>query len=507
LSLFLSRLEKFAPSFPVQLLVLTSVAIVIASVASLAIRVTLPYPINVWEAGLVTDAARMAQGLRVYDPAVEHATTMYSPLTTIVLSEFYKALGFSLQAGRWLNVVAASISLCMILAWFSRPRFADISIALAMLLAGHARAGNYFAESRPDMTAIALVLTSLLLVYRGLELTRGITQVAWIAAGSLLLAVAVFTKQTALAYAVVPPVAVLLTNRSLRRFTLSLLPFVPAVVGLIVTREYLPAVWHFMIDVPLQYRVPFANLGVSIVALISAAPLFLLALTHWLLTDAADDMKRPRIRWLMIFIACAFGSGVIAAAKEGGASNSLIPAFLGMGAFCAWRLPVLLGLLERGGIAWAARSVAAATLAFLLLIFATPDFNLFRIQSQFIGLGAGTRPLVIAEARELSGKVVSPDDPTLALLAKGYAGRSAVFQADAVRWMPTRIDPLIEEIASADWVILIAVPPVVTGKATKQVLNRLDWWPREEVLNRLGFKLATLKSTSDPFYQLWRKEK
>ena len=81
----LTRLERLAPSFPVHLLILASMVIVAASAASLVVRATLPYPINVWEAGLLTDAARMAQGLRVYDPAVEHATTMYSPLTTIVL--------------------------------------------------------------------------------------------------------------------------------------------------------------------------------------------------------------------------------------------------------------------------------------------------------------------------------------------------------------------------------------------------------------------------------------
>ena len=48
-----------------------------------------------------------------------------------------------------------------------------------------------------------------------------------------------------------------------------------------------------------------------------AAPLFLLALIQWLFTDAAADIKLPRIRWLMVFIACACGSGCIAAAKEG----------------------------------------------------------------------------------------------------------------------------------------------------------------------------------------------
>ena len=503
----LSRLERLAPSFPVQLLVVTSVAIVIASVASLVIRATLPYPINVWEAGLLTDAARMAQGLRVYDPAVVHATTMYSPLTTIALSEIYKIFGFGLQAGRWLNVVAAAISLYLILTWFARPRFADISIALAFLLAGHTRAANYFAESRPDMTAIVLILTALLLVFRGLELVRGVAQVAWVAAGSLVLALAVFTKQTALAYAAVPPIAVLLADRSWRRFALSLLPFVPAIAGLVVTWKYFPGVWRYMIDVPSQYGVPLANLRQQIVELGGVAPLFLLSLIQWLLTDAAADMKRPRIRWLMIFIACACGSGSIAAAKEGVYFNSLIPAFLGMGAFCAWRLPVLLGLLARTDIAWAARSVAAATIAFLLVIFVTPNFDLFRIPGQFIGLGDANRPLVIAEARELPGKVVSPDDPTLALMAKGYAGRSAVFQADLVRWVPARIDPLIEEIASADWVIVMTAVHVVPGKPTNPVLIGLDWWPREEVLQRLGFKRVAFKSTSDPLYQLWRREK
>jgi hypothetical protein len=35
----------------------------------------------------------------------------------------------------------------------------------------------------------------------------------------------------------------------------------------------------------------------------------------------------------------------------------------------------------------------------------------------------------------------------------------------------------------------------------------LDWWPRDEVLRRAGFKRVAFKTTSDPLYQLWQKER
>ena len=234
------------------------------------------------------------------------------------------------------------MSLGMILLWFARPRFADISIALAFLLAGHTRAANYFAESRPDMTAIVLILTSLLLVYRGLELARGAAQVAWVAAGSLVLAGAVFTKQTALAYAAIAPVVVLLSDRSPRRFLLSLLPFVPAIVAMAITWKYFPGVWRYMIEVPSQYGVPFANLRQQIVELGGAAPLFLLALIQWLFTDAAADIKRPK---RSVFIYLPNGVNTIDFQVEASGAGYTLSiwtvndpdearAFVGMGADC-----------------------------------------------------------------------------------------------------------------------------------------------------------------------------
>ena len=60
------------------------------------------------------------------------------------------------------------------------------------------------------------------------------------------------------------------------------------------------------------------------------------------------------------------------------------------------------------------------------------------------------RALVIAEARSLPGTVICPDDPTIPLMAKGYAGRTAVFEADAVYWDFARMQAIVKEINSAD---------------------------------------------------------
>src|SRR5262249_47398383 len=85
------------PIAPIGVVVLF---IVIANIIFIIFRLRLPYPVSPWEAGIVTDAWRMLQGDSIYAVGTDHATHMYGPLITVVLTQAFKITGPNLEAGR-----------------------------------------------------------------------------------------------------------------------------------------------------------------------------------------------------------------------------------------------------------------------------------------------------------------------------------------------------------------------------------------------------------------------
>lgn len=76
-------------------------------------------------------------------------------------------------------------------------------------------------------------------------------------------------------------------------------------------------------------------------------------------------------------------------------------------------------------------------------------------------------------------------------MAKGYAGRTVAFEADAVHWDAGRtIEVLLKEIDLADYVITI---------------GRRHGWLSDEALLTSGFVKSGFRTTSTPEYQLWRR--
>jgi hypothetical protein len=121
------------------------------------------------------------------------------------------------------------------------------------------------------------------------------------------------------------------------------------------------------------------------------------------------------------------------------------------------------------------------------------------------GYGVDDRALVVAEARLLPGKVICPDDPTIPLTAKGYAGSTAVFEADAVYWDPNRtMEVVLKEIDSADYVIAMRHGWLPGGKALV-TMNFPEWATSDDVLLASGFIKSGFRTTSTPVYQLWRR--
>lgn len=492
-------------SLPIFPIAMVAAAIISLNVFAIGVRLLLPYPINPWEAGIVVEAWRICLGQDPYAIGAEHSTHMYGPLTTYFLAEIFEYLGPGLIAGRLVNTVSATIVVALLASIYGRKNFLVFIVAMALLLAANSRT-QYFTETRPDMTACLFGLLFLIFFYRAIESSKGFASVAFALVGSLSLIVGVLFKQTAVAFAFVPLLMALSSRKYWPRIPLSIVPILAIAFLSAAVFYYKPGLWHFMVEVPAQYGVPLRRAASIGWALFLGVPIFLLALMYWLLVDrqGSDD---PRIRWLMASMFFAIPSGITAMAKDGGSANSLIPAFLCIGAFCASQAAPALAILQDDDRRLSFRVGAGLLLTALLFGHAYPVLGNLNPSALYAGHGISERSLIVAEVRDLRGKVVSPDDPTIALMAKGYAGRTSVLEFDAVKWDAKRLQPLFREIEAADYVIMMHHAQGADGKTlvSEATSGNMEWWQKEELLREMGFARIDFKSTSTPVYSLWRR--
>ena len=101
-------------------------------------------------------------------------------------------------------------------------------------------------------------------------------------------------------------------------------------------------------------------------------------------------------------------------------------------------------------------------------------------------------PKIVQRVHQLHGTVISPDDPTIAFLAKGYLGRSLVSQLDALGWK-SRPAYLVGEMKHADY--LVQVNGAWTTQVTPHDLRAAGYRP----VNDHAFKKTE--------YALWRRSK
>jgi 4-amino-4-deoxy-L-arabinose transferase-like glycosyltransferase len=481
--------------------------IVIANLVFIYFRLRLSYPVSLWEAGIITDAWRMLQGESIYATDIDHATHMYGPLTTIVLAQIFKITGPTLEAGRVVSAISGISAVLLVATIFGRSDRLTFVIAVALLLAANSRTGHYFTETRPDVDSVFFATAALIVLYQGQELKKKAPGVAFTALGSTLLVIAVMFKQTAIAFVFVPALAMLIQfqKASFRnQFLVAAAPIVSVLLAFASIWHFAPGLWHFMVEVPAQSNISVLRLGRMAVELLVSVPLLVLALMHWLFTDAQDGWRAPQARWLMAVMICAIPTSLAAFARAGGIEHphSLIPALFAIGAFCAWRVPVASALLRDNSRSLPLRIFSGILFGLLLFAHAYPAPGVLG-EALYGGNGVSDRALVIAEARSLPGKVISPDDPTIALFAKGYAGRAVGFEGDAVSWDSSRSQALVKEINSADYVI--AWRRVLLLPGGKMLVTSMEWGTTDDVLQASGFTKSAFRTTSSPEYELWRR--
>ncbi len=477
--------------------VLLAAAIIIGLMAFNTGRLLLaPAPRNAWEALEVVEGYRSVQGMPVYElgPSA-HATHMYGALVPWVQGRLFRTLGPNNISGRLMTLLSGLGVVALIVIVCRRDRLDWLlPIAVAIVLGVDHRGGHYFAENRPDMSALLCSALAIVLLYLGVERTR----LAAVIAGTLLLVLGFFFKQISFVFAAVPAVALVLRGRwpRWREILLAAIPLATAFVVPTVLRLGWPAVYHYMLELPGSYLVRWDRVPKYCWEFLVDSPLFLLLLGEWIARDFGRDRGAdPRVRWLLAIFAVMLPWSAIAHSKVGGWPNSLLPALFAMVGFCVLRLPRLGAWIDAPARPRVARLAAAALVALLMLTTAFPRINrasgIVTPRSPFDADYKGAVTL----AKSLPGKVVCPEDPTIALYAKGYVGYNASAEKDGCPergvYTERRLELVRSEVESADYVIDLDD----------------DFCPyiNPERLRALGFEQVETPRLTSGQYRFWKR--
>lgn len=433
-------------------LIAAALFVVFVNFSLLRARVSHPQPNSPWEAGLVVDASRIAHGLPVYeDPRAGHATTMYGPLAAAALAAVFKLTGANNYAGRLFELICGLVAVTL-LAWAllrGQPP-TTLLVGWAILLCVNVRSGNWFADTRPDAACLFFSVLALLLAYRD----------SWasFAASLFALVCAFYFKQTAVAAAAAIALACVLTRGRVRLWwlkaaaTLAVLP-----LAILATRAFFPLVYYYMITVPAANPIQTPRLYLVPLALLASVPLFHVALFEWL---SSGERLDKRGAWLSSAVACAFLYSVVSTARDGGGINSLMPAVAALLAFAVWRLPQLLAPADPARLSHARRLLHTSALAVALVVTGLYSYE-DALAITLATHGDEHYASAVEVARALPGKVVSPNDPTIPLYAKGYAGRQIFMEVDAGMRIGVVPDYALDELQTADYVVQVNKPLVI----------------------------------------------
>jgi hypothetical protein len=441
--------------------------IILSNVWVAGVRLAVICPTTPWESALVVNGVRIAHGQPVY--AADRAAGIYAPLTYYLGALETKLFGPTVYAPRATSLIASLLTVTLLA--FVLREYTGVGLAAAVLLAVNWRAGDYFVDSRPDAVATLFGLLFLVLIYRALERCRPALHLAALAC----LLVAFGFKQTLAQVSVIPLLSVWFSDRDkARRELLWLLaPLITLGACAAMMRMFFPVAWHFIFEVPtwfpmVRYRLIKAPLDV-----LSAMPIVFLAAYCWL----NEKWKEPLSIWLFTASLVLFAAGSATAAAVGGSINRFLPALYALFAFslCRWRLIIN------------AQPLLTAT-ALLLSVFADPQYAVGPT-TDLLGDPAHYRQ-VVQTAKALPGRVVCPEDPTIPLLAKGYAGRQVLVEADTVGWRERLTQGLVKELSAADYAIELGHP--MAGK-----------WITSDDFVALGF--SPVADVGD--YRVWRNTK
>jgi hypothetical protein len=472
-------------------LLVAAAVICLTTVLNLVRLVGARAPQNPWDSIEIVEAWRSFRGMPVYELAPDgHAAHFYGAMVPWVQGMIFRLVGPNNVSGRVLTLVSA-LGVVTLLAVNLRGQYSPwyLLVAWAGLFGLNHRSCQYFAENRPDMTALFFAVLALLSMAIGHERQRGV----WVVLGSACLGVGFFFKQTVAVLAAVPAIVLVLRGRwpAARDVFLAMIPLAVMAALVVVLRFASPTVYHYMIGVPGAYKVRWAFAAKRLWELLLESPLFVVLFGEWIAIEGASLRNDRRLLWLMAVLAVAIPFCAVAYGKVGGAPNSLLPALLAMMAFCALRLPRLLARLDDSILPLHARLMFGIVLGSLLLMTVFPHSGIMAYAHPW----DGEYRKVVAVAANLPGTVVCPEDPTIPLYAQERAGRNLFAELDAHpengAWPPTLPESILAEFRAADYVV--------------DIQNYWDDHIDDRLLADLGF-VRDLGVPLDPaYYRIWRR--
>ena len=455
-----------------------------------------PAPRDPWEATEVLEAWRSLHGMPVYELAPDgHSTHVYGALVPWVQGEIFRWVGPNNVTGRLLSLVSALVVVGLVALTMAGKKSAfSLLLAAAVIFGVNTnRSSQFFAENRPDTTAMLFATGGILMIASGMERRRG----WYVALGTACLVTGFFFKQIAFIFAVVPLVALALHRRRPLRSELFLaaLPLAVSLGVIFALKIISPTHYYYMITVHRAFGLDLVRAARCLWDLLIDSPLFLVLFGEWMVFDAWSFDREPRVRWLLATLAVTIPFSSVAAGKIGGAPNSLFPAILTMTAFCAFRLPKVIENLKKIDSPRPIRLMQGTFLSLIMLMSTFPHMS----RSHGVFVSANPRDREYHEAvtlvGRLPGKVMCPEDPTIPLYAKGYAGQNIFSEYDTHlvngEWPKVPPATFLTHCRTADYVVDI-------GEYWQDLLNA-------DLLRSLGFEPAPELAPGLSCYRIWRR--
>jgi hypothetical protein len=406
-----------------------SVLIAVFSVAPSAVRIFHAYPRDPWESIIVADAYRASVGLPVYTrPEIDHSTHIYGPLITYTIGLVFRFTGVNFIAGHLVALVATIwIITALAVIYFRRLPWIFTIAGVAMLMSLNLRLYAFFTQIKSDMMALGFALLALILIFQAMEKQR------W---GCYPLALVCFCigylfKQTAAMFTIVPLLSLILRRRWSIRDWLAVAAPPAAILALIVAiAVFAPDVHFHMITAVSRWPMRFDILAVSPLRFFSFYTLVPVALCMMILIRPGVSLSDPKLRWLVSACVGALPGSLLAYSKLGGGPNSFLPALL----------PLIVLSIVGMAAAWEttpenpisrARTHTFAWLLALVMMASAVEISRESLSALFVdGHGDWHYPQVVGFVRNLKGRVVCPDDPTIPIVALGQTGRSSWAEND-----------------------------------------------------------------------------
>ncbi|HVT89628.1 MAG TPA: hypothetical protein VHD56_12300 [Tepidisphaeraceae bacterium] len=474
-------------------MVLLSLAYLFVGLHSAVTRARQPWPMSPWESSIIVDCWRVLHHRPIYvDPASGQSTYMYGPLGIYLNVPLVAAFGWDVRLTR-LPSLAMGLALCIAASWLlGRGDWITHVLILSFSFMQFYRNRDWAVEARPDAALLFFSFIAIVLFYRAhrdLNLKNTFWQTLF---GAATLLIGFFFKQTALAAGLIPILAVILSRPSnfSSRLLIAFIPLAACGFAVVILKLFFPMTYLYMVKVPSSYPVPLGTCFEVLIELVRLSPLGSAAFFAWAMMSSQGEKSDPVDQWLLGSVVILGLAGCAARAKYGGYFNSHLPASMALALFAARVFPQLFQKASKKN--WSILfGGAIALLGPLLLIAEVSAMTRTLLPGKTTPEhGDSSYRQVIATVQSLPGQVICPDDPTIPLIAKGYAGHSGQCDLDANdQTLPLSAR---RELRDADWVIQVA------GSSRRPVIA-------STLLSRMGFVQDSQIQPGNTMYVFWRK--